>query len=151
MPIDDHSNLSARLEAVESLLAGLARRLGERKRPRDGRTALTVRLGDQLVAQVRDLAQQRRCTVSQLLREALQSVIPPSSAPFHAHREQPVSFLPRRLEVPRKAISANLAEQARLAAADAATMVDRRSRNARAPNEEGMMTERWGQSSLARR
>ena len=133
MQTDDVREITTRLDRIEQQIARLDERRGEQRRgSRDGRRALTVRLGDQLVARVHQVAQQRGCTISQLMREALETVIPPSSPHLsERHPEHPATFSARTLgrDAARQAISSNLADRARLTAAGAATMVDRRSRD----------------------
>jgi hypothetical protein len=81
--IDTMSNdLNTRLADLEHRVERLSRSSGERPRHRDGRKAICARLGDEDVARVHQEAKRRGCTVSELVREALQPVIYPSSPTF---------------------------------------------------------------------
>jgi hypothetical protein len=153
MSIDDDPGTAARLDALEHWRAGVARRLGERKRPRDGRRALSVRAGDERIARVHEAARRRGCTLTEILNEAIDYVIRPSTQPLSEPQEKPAAaFMTRTLprETSRQSISDNLAERARLAAVGAATMADRRPPDGRIA-EPGMLTEPPGSLRARRR
>lgn len=141
--------LALRLDAIEREIAALNRRLGEPRRrdKRDGRAVLAVRVGDELAALVRGIARQRGCSIADLLRPAiLRAVNEPQTEPLTPLAgERLFPGQPRRMPAApdpkvRARIRTSLADQARLAAADAATVADRRSRDqcAIAP---GMLTD----------
>jgi hypothetical protein len=141
MSIDDDPD-GARLAAIERDMAQLVRLFGERRHrdKRDGSAILSVRIGDELAALVRRTARQRGCTIADLLRPAIRAAVnQPSTEPLS---EFPPAFMPRTLprEASRQALSTSLAEQAHLAAAGAAVMTDRRSRDGRM-TEPGMLKE----------
>src|SRR3954451_8331551 len=69
-----------RLDRIEQKLASLARRDGQRKRPRDGQRVLSIRAGDNRIARVHAAAQRRGCTLTAILNEAIDHVIGPSTA-----------------------------------------------------------------------
>jgi hypothetical protein len=146
MSIEDDPGVAARVDAIERRVDGLARRLGDRKRPRDGQRVLSVRAGDERIARVHEAARRRGCTLTTIMNEAIDHVIGPSTLPLSEPRqEQSKVFTPRTLprEAARQSLSNSLAEQARLATADAAVMADRRPRDGRM-TETGMMTEPAG-------
>jgi hypothetical protein len=140
---DDDAGLTARLNTIELRIADLARRLGERKRPRDGQRVLSVRAGDDRIARVHEAARRRGCTLSAIMNEAIDYVTGPSTHQFPDSRGHPPAFMPRTLprDATRQAITANLTEQRRLPAAGAATMTDRRSRDERRAQAAGMLAE----------
>jgi hypothetical protein len=154
MSIDDDPD-GARLAAIERDLAQLVRLSSERRHrdKRDGRAILGVRIGDELAALVRRTARQRGCTISDLLRPAILNAVAVNQ-PLTEHltelpSERGVHMRPRTLAAPRdqfgrdrsrQSISDNLAEQARLAAAGAATMAGRQARDGRL-TEPGMLKE----------
>jgi hypothetical protein len=157
MQIDDDQ----RLAAVEQKLDLLLRRSGEPRcrDKRDGRTVLSVRVGDEVVSLVRRTAQQRQCTIADLLRPAILSAIaenPPSSGtlaePAPGQAFPPVRRLaPTRSLAVRNAITEGLTERARLTAADAAVTSDRRSRDQQNAQPPGFMSDAMrGQPPLLR-
>jgi hypothetical protein len=144
MSIEDNS--------IERRVARLERRLGDRKRPGDGQRVLSVRAGDERIARVHQAARRRGCTLTTIINEAIDHGIGPSTGPLsEPQQEQPKVFAPRTLprEAARQSLSNILAEQARLATADAAVMADRRPRDGRM-TETGMMTEPAGFGSRRR-
>jgi hypothetical protein len=149
---DDDPGTAACLDALEQWRAGVARQLGERKRPRDGRRALSVRAGEERIARVHEAARRRGCTLTEILNEAIDYVIRPSTQPLSEPHSSPPAFMSRTLprEDTRQSITTSLAERARLAAADAATMADRRPPDGRI-TEPGRLTELPGSLRARRR
>jgi hypothetical protein len=145
-------DVAARLDMIERRISGLAQRLGERKRPRDGRAVLSVRAGDDRIARVHEAARRRGCTLTAIMNEAIDYVIGPSADQLSEPREKPAAFMRRTLpsDAARHAISNSLAEQARLAGSDAAVMVDRRSRDERSADKAGMITDKAVRGLLGR-
>src|SRR5262249_43955077 len=121
---------------------------------RDGRTVLSVRVGDEVVALVRRTARERQCTIADLLRPAILSAIganPPSSGiltePAPGRAFPPVRRLATAPSQPvRNAITDSLAS-ARLVAADAAVTNDQRSRHQQ-NSPPGLLTEAMAPRSL---
>jgi hypothetical protein len=150
--LDDAPGTAARLDALEHWRAGDARQLGDRKRPRDGRRALSVRAGEERIARVHEAARRRGCTLTEILNEAIDYVIRPSAQALSEPHASPPAFTPHKLprEATRQALSTSLAEQARLAAAGAATMAGRQPPDGRM-TEPGMMTELPGSLRARRR
>jgi hypothetical protein len=143
MSTDDDPGTAARLDALEHWRAGVARQLGERKRPRDGRRALSVRAGEERIARVHEAARRRGCTLTAILNEAIDYVIRPSTQPLSEPQEKPAAaFMTRTLprEASRQLLSDNFAKQERLKDADAATMTERQPRDGRI-TEPGMLKE----------
>ena len=133
--------LAVRLDAIERQMATLNRRFGEPRRrdKRDGRAVLAVRVGDELAALVRGVARQRGCTIADLLRPAILRAVnePQTQPPIPLAGERHFPGQSRKMAVARDPgvnarIGTSLAHQAHLAAAGAATMADRRSRDQRA-------------------
>ena len=85
-------NDDGRLAAVEREVGRLARRLGEPRfrDKRDGRAVLSIRVGDEIAAIVRHTAQQRGCTIADLLRPAILLAV------NHPSTEGPAESLPER-------------------------------------------------------
>jgi hypothetical protein len=128
MPIDDYPGIPARLDALEHWRADVGRKLGERKRPHDGRRVLSVRAGEERIARVHEAARRRGCTLTEILNEAIDYVIRPSTQPLSEPQEKPAAaFMTRTLprEASRQLLSDNFAKQERLKDADAATMAGR--------------------------
>jgi hypothetical protein len=141
-----------RLAAVERQIAHLARRIGDRqyRDTRDGRAVLSVRVGDEVAALVRRAARERGCTIADLVRPAILAAVSqpsthqlterPSEQGFHM-QARTIAKTPVPSDTARQALSTTLAEQARLARADAAVISDRRSRNLQNAERPGMMSE----------
>jgi hypothetical protein len=152
MSLDADPRIAARLATIERQLARLMREPRHRDK-RDGRAVLAVRVGDELASLVRLAAPRQGRTISDLLRPAIIAAVnQPSTQRSELHSP---AFMPRTLprEAARQALSSSLGEQARLAAAGAAVMADRRPRDARGANSSGMLTDAvaFGSLSLRRR
>jgi hypothetical protein len=141
-----------RITALERCMSRLERRFGEPRYrdKRDGRAVLSVRVGDEVVALVRRAARERGCTIADLLRPAIISAVSQPSTD-HLSEIKPTAGLhmrprtiaetgPPATERARQALSGNLAEQARLAAADAAVSAGCQPRQAH--DAAGLFTER---------
>ena len=129
--ISDHD----RLIVIEREIARIARRIGE-PRGRDtrgGRAVLSARVGDEVAALVRCSARQSGRTISDWVRQVILAAVnqPSTGHVPEVPSERGSHMRPRTLptsasanETARRTLSTNFADQARLAAADAAVMAD---------------------------
>jgi hypothetical protein len=124
-------------------------------RPKDGNPVLGARFSPEDRAALRAHAARHDRTISDIIREGVRAVIQPSNAlpgerpQFPATPMRPRTLPPGQGTI-RQALSNSLAEQARLAAADAAVS-DRRPRDGRAADAAGMLTDQAVRGALARR
>jgi hypothetical protein len=68
-------DLHTRLAELEHQVERLSRRSDERRYGRDGRAVLSVRLGAETCALVRNAAKERGCTIADLLRPAILAAV----------------------------------------------------------------------------
>jgi hypothetical protein len=100
--------------------------------PKDGNPVLGARFSPGEAAALRQYATHHNCTISDIIREGVRTVIQPSNTlaeqpPFPAMPMRPRTLPPGQAAT-RQALSNSLAEKTRLAGAEAAVLADRRSR-----------------------
>jgi hypothetical protein len=116
---------------------------------------LGARFSPEEAAALRRYAVRQNCTLSDIIREGVRAVIQPSNTHLAERPQFPATTmrprtLPNGQATTRQALSDSLAEQARLTAADAAVMADRRPREGRGADAGGMLTDQAVRGAIAR-